>query len=67
MISVTLDLSNYFTFPGLTCVLSGCRIDNNKYLAISRMTSPSLVTSGSGVSTTGTCTFNIDTSVVLDK
>ena len=31
------------------------------------MTSETLVTSGSGASTTGTCKFNIDTSIVLSK
>ena len=65
MISITLNLLDYFSFNDLTCILSACRITDSGGITLSRMISPKLVISGSGASTIGTCTFNIDTSIVL--
>ena len=66
MISITFNLLDYFTFTSCTCQISGCRINDKNWNDLSRMISPTLITSGSGASTIGTCTFSIDTSVVLN-
>ena len=64
-ISVTLNLLNYFTNTGVTCIPSACTITDSSGAALSRMTSPTLSYSGVNGASEPTCTFKIDTSIVL--
>ena len=65
MISVTLNLLNYFTFTGETCIPSACKITDSLGTALPRMTLPTLSYSGVNGANDATCTFTIDTSIVL--
>ena len=65
IISVTLNLLDYFDFTYLTCTISACSVLDYYGSPFSRITSPTLTISGSGSLTQGTCKFEIDSSIVL--
>ena len=64
---VTLNILNYFSNSGVTCIPSACTITDSSGIQLSRMNSPTLLYSGVNGVNDATCTFTIDTSIVLSQ